>query len=343
LNFFLLFNYNKNIMKRVLNLLVLFCLVPGMILINGCKDDPVLPVITTAEVTGVSINAAISGGDITSDGGGEIIERGVCLGTTPEPTITDTKIVSGSGPGEFTSNLTGLLSGTTYFVRAFATNEAGTAYGEEFSFNTKIADADGNQYNIVFIGSQVWMAENLKTTTYNDIDHTTVPNVTSGTAWAALLTPGYAWYNNDESYNKPVYGAIYNWYAVVGGNLCPTGWHVPTDADFNTLEIGLGLPSAQVDVWGWRGTDHGSKLKSTTGWNAGENGTNSSGFSALPGGYRYYSDGAFYNQGTLGYWWSATEHDAPRAWYRRMDGSNSAVYKASAEKKAGKYIRCVKD
>ena len=330
-------------MKKVINFLILICLISGMAVINGCKEDPVLPVITTTEVTGVTINAAISGGNITSDGGGEILERGVCLSTSPEPTITDTKIASGTGPGEFTSNISGLLPGTTYFVRAYAKNEAGTAYGEEFSFDTKIADADGNQYTIVKIGNQVWMTENLKTTTYNDIDHTTIPNVTSGTAWAALSTPGYAWYNNDEAYNKPVYGALYNWYAVSDGNLCPTGWHVPTDADFNALEISLGLPLTDVDIWGWRGTDQGSQLKNTTGWNSGENGTNSSGFAALPGGYRYYADGAFYNQGTLSYWWTSSEHDATRAWYRRFDGNNTGVYKASAEKSAGKYVRCVKD
>jgi uncharacterized protein (TIGR02145 family) len=125
--------------------------------------------------------------------------------------------------------------------------------------------------------------------------------------------------------------------------LCPAGWHVPTDGEFNTLELYLGIPSAQIDNWGWRGTDQGDQMKNTTGWASGQNGTNTSGFSALPGGYRYAADGAFNAVGILTYWWSSTELDATRSWYRRLDGSNSDIYKAATEKRGGKYVRCVKN
>jgi uncharacterized protein (TIGR02145 family) len=161
-------------------------------------------------------------------------------------------------------------------------------------------------------------------------------------SWSVITTPGYCWYDNDDA-NKSVYGAMYNWYAVNTGDLCPAGWSVPTNSDFNTLEVYLGLPSADVDVWGYRGTDHGAKMKNTTGWLAGGNGTNTSGFSLLPGGYRYYVDGSYIAAGSWSYWWSSTEVDAGTAYYRRLNGDSDAVYMGGVNKGAGKYVRCLKD
>jgi len=204
-----------------------------------------------------------------------------------------------------------------------------------------VTDQDGNTYKTVVIGTQTWMAENLKTTKYND--NKDIPYVTGNSAWINLTTPGYSWYDNDETVNKPNYGALYNWYTVLTGKLCPTGWHVPTDAEFNTLELFLGIPLAQIDLWGWRGTNEGANIKSETGWDAGGNGTNTSGFSALPGGYRYGANGSFMGIGVISYWWSITEDGLDVSWYRRLDGTNSAIYKATTSKKAGKYVRCVKD
>ena len=136
---------------------------------------------------------------------------------------------------------------------------------------------------------------------------------------------------------------MYNWFAVNAGNLCPANWHVPSDAELNALEVNQGLPPANVDIYGWRGTDQGARLKNSTGWAAGENGTNASGFSALPGGYRYGADGSFNAVGTLSYWWSTTPdpNASTAAWYRRLDGSSSQVYKGTTAKVAGKYVRCV--
>lgn len=327
-------------MKKVLNLLTLTCMISMIFLINGCKEAT-LPTLITSEISGITINTAVSGGEITSDGDDDILEKGVCWNTSTEPTIEDSRSKDGKGSGSFTSVVINLQPATTYAVRAYATNSVGTAYGEELIFSTKIGDVDGNEYSIVKIGSQIWMSENLKTTKYND--NSSIPNITGGTAWAGLTTPAYCWYNNDAAFNKPLYGALYNWPAVHTGKLCPTGWHVPTDAEFNTLEMNLGLPLAQIDTWGWRGTDQGKQLKNSTGWNTGENGSNSSGFSALPAGFRFHGDGTYNNQGTLTYWWSASELDATRAWYRRLDGNNNAVYKASTEKPAGKSVRCIKN
>jgi uncharacterized protein (TIGR02145 family) len=205
-------------------------------------------------------------------------------------------------------------------------------------------DGDNNHYPIVNVGTQVWMAENLKTTRLND-NTTVISNITSNTIWTAQSTPAYCWYNNDVTTYKPLYGGMYNWFALNTGNLCPAGWRVPTDADFNTLEVSLGLPLANVDIYGFRGTDQGAKLKNISGWAAGQNGTNASGFSALPGGYRYGADGSYNAVGLLSYWWTTTldPNDGTAAWYRRLDGTSSQVYKGTTAKVAGKYVRCVQN
>ena len=296
-------------------------------------------VLTTTEVSNVTSTSAVAGGNITDDGGGSITARGVCWGTSPNPTVN--KTTDGTGKGTFTSNITGLEDGTVYYYRAYATNSSGTSYGQEFSFITPVTDIEGNVYNTVKIGDQVWMAENLKVTKFNE--ETEIPLVSEGVDWIVLNGPGYCWYKNDPDYNKPLYGTLYNWYTASSPNICPTGWHLPTDAEYNALEITLGLPQTDVDIWGWRGTDHGSKMKSTTGWNSGENGTNTSGFTALPGGYRFYSDGTYQGQNTYVYFWTATQHDEDRGWYRLLEGSKTTVYKASGDKRAGKAIRCIKD
>jgi uncharacterized protein (TIGR02145 family) len=327
-------------MKKGLSLLALVCLFSIMVLIQGCKKAT-LPEIVTVEVTGVALNTATSGGEITSDGGGDITEKGVCWNITGDPTTADSKTSDGTGAESFTSNLPGLQKGTVYYVSAYATNSIGTAYGEQFIFSTQIDDIEGNKYNTTIIGSQIWMAENLKSTKYKD--NTQIPNVTGNTAWINLTTHAYCWANNNEATYKPLYGAFYNWYAIKSGKLCPTGWHVPTDADYATMEISLGLTQAQTATWEWRGTDQGKQLKNITGWNTGENGTNTSGFAALPSGYRAYATGICEGLGILGYWWTATEQDANIALYRRLDGNNSGVYRGGTYKKAGKSVRCVKD
>jgi uncharacterized protein (TIGR02145 family) len=305
---------------------------------------PVIPTLTTTAITSIDETTAVSGGNITSDGGGAVTARGVCWATTTSPVATGSHTSDGTSTGIFTSNITGLTGGTTYYVRAYATNSAGTAYGNQISFNSKLADVDGNKYNVVMIGTQMWMAENLKTTKLND--NTAISNIAGNAAWAAdssIGTPAYCWYNNDENTYKPLFGALYNYFAVNTGNICPTGWHAPADADFSTLEATLGMTNAQIILgWAWRGTNQGTQLKSTTIWNI-NTGTNTSGFTALPGGYRYYKDGSFFNAGDLSYWWTTSAVDATTAYYRRLDGNQTGVYRAGVNMGAGKYVRCVKN
>lgn len=297
------------------------------------------PELTTNIISDIMTNKATSGGNITYDGGAEITARGVCWSTDPQPDLADSFTTNGTGASSYNSTITGLIPGTKYYVRAYAKNNAWIVYGEEVTFNTKIADVEGNLYNTVTIGCQVWMAENLRTTKYND--DTTIPHVPDNTEWTNLTTPGYCWFANDISY-KATFGALYNWYTVGTGKLCPIGWHVATDAEYMTLELYLGMPADQLELWDWRGTDQGTQMKSTTGWNDGGNGSNSSGFSGLCGGYRYGATGAFNALGILTYWWSS-ENNADQGLYRRLDGNNSGIYRSVTAKRGGKYVRCLKD
>jgi uncharacterized protein (TIGR02145 family) len=196
-----------------------------------------------------------------------------------------------------------------------------------------VADADGNIYSTVRIGSQVWMAENLKTTKYND--GVAIPNVTDATAWAALTTGAYCDYNNTPS-NSTTYGKLYNFYTVVDAHkLCPTGWHMPTDAEWTTLTTYLGGESIA-----------GGKLKEigTTHWTTPNTAAdNTTGFTALPGGYRS-NIYAFSNIGDYGYWWSSSEVNTTDAWRRDMSYSLSGVYRlGNSTMITGFSVRCLKD
>lgn len=305
----------------------------------------VLPTLTTMEVTNITVASAVSGGIITDDGG-VIATSGVCWSTTPNPTTNNDKSYDGL--------IEGLQPSTKYYVRAFATNSAGTAYGNELNFTTSeissvifnpdltygsVSDVDGNAYKTIQIGTQLWMAENLKTTRYND--GSSIPYITGSTR----ATNGYIWYNNDASSYKTVYGALYNWYAVTDSrNLCPTGWHVPTTEDWSTLTTYLG-----------DATVAGGKMKETgiTHWlNPNSGGHNESGFTALPGGWYYPKwndpDEALVFSG-IGYhasWWSATSTDPSGVGANFVSVSSNGPDLSNewqAFKINGLSVRCVKD
>lgn len=296
--------------------------------------------LTTTAVTSITATSAVSGGNITTDGGAAVTARGVVWSTSQNPTTSNNQGITsnGTGTGTFTSNLTGLSLATTYYVRAYASNSYGTQYGNQVSFTTPmpdgpggtITDADGNTYNTIWINGRQWMKENLKTTKYNN--GTSIPNVTDNGAWGGLSTPAYCWYNNDQPTYGNTYGALYNWYAVNTGNLCPAGWHVPTDAEWTALTDYVGGASIA-----------GTKLKATSGWNSGGNGTDDFGFSALPGGYRRNGDGTFLSVGSRGYWWSSTESDAASAWSRRVAYDYGSVDRGYGSKRYGFSVRCVRD
>jgi len=298
---------------------------------------PDAPVLTTTNPYDITTQTATSGGNITSDGGMAITARGVCWATTPNPTTSNYHTTDGTGSGTFTSNLTNLFSRTTYYLRAYATNFVATSYGNEVSFIPgTLTDIDGNLYSFVEIGTQTWMAENLKTTKYRNGEP--IPNITINSSWMALVTGAYSWYNNDAATYLDTYGALYNWYAVVDSrNIAPAGWHVPTDAEWTTLTDYL---DGELMA--------GLKLKESgnTNWAVAlpkSDPTNSSRFTALPGGFRFYYNGTFNDLHFSGSWWCKTVYDTSKAYYRRLNYQDYKVLRNTTNKESGFSVRCVKD
>lgn len=266
-----------------------------------------LPKLTTTGVSEKTENTAKSGGNISPAGNAPITARGVVWSTSPKPTIAlSTKTEDGMGTGVFTSSITGLTAKTTYYLRAYATNGAGTNYGNELSFIAEkdtfscvgtptVTDIDNNTYKTVQIGTQCWMRENLKVSKYRN--GVAIPTGLNDATWSSTTSGAYAIYDNNNA-NDALYGKLYNLHAVkdVRG-LCPTGWHVPTRDEWDKLVSHLGGSPRSV----------GGKLKSVTGWNAPNTGaTNESGFTGLPGGYRE-PDYGFEELGSFGGWWSSSE------------------------------------
>ena len=249
--------------------------------------------------------------------------------------------------GAFLSYFDGLTANTKYFVRAYATNIEGTGYGEQIQFTTLIDytgqsgtvnDIEGNTYSTIGIGCQIWMADNLKTTKYND--GTAIPNVTTDQTWYTLNSEAYCDYDNNIS-NSDIYGRLYNWYVVASDNprnVCPQGWHVP---DWYELSILPDIP----DRFG----NTGGKLKETgtVHWvNPNAEATNETGFTALPGGHRDYT-GTFNGIGNYGFWWSSTDYKQlmyQSAWFISLSSNNGVVngsYESS--RKEGLSVRCLRD
>ncbi len=294
--------------------------------VNNCVSEKDVKVtvndLPTISITGIS---AINEGQstvLTASGGASYVwgpstNLSVTTGTnvTASPTETTTYTVTGtdvygcSNTSSITINVT--------------------------EIPTSVTDVEGNTYKVVTIGSQTWMAENLKVTKYND--GTAIPLVTSDNAWRILdntESPAYCYYDNDVS-NKDKYGALYNWYAVSsstngGKNVCPSGWHVPSDAEWTTLTDYIG-------------SDAGTKLKATSGWKDGGNGTDAYGFSGVPGGFRGNGGNFFPSIGSYGYWWSSTSSGTNFAWYRILGYNYSNVSRGADYKAIGYSVRCVRD
>jgi uncharacterized protein (TIGR02145 family) len=312
------------------------------------KNSAVVPVLTTANITIITQTTASGGGIISSDGGDEIISKGVCWSTNHNPSTADCKTDDGSGTASFKSSLTGLSSNTTYYVKAYATNSVGTGYGDELSFNTlkdhvfgSTNDVEGNMYKTIQIGSQVWFAENLKTTKYND--GSAITNVTDYYQWINLIAPAYCWYMNYIGY-KDTLGALYNWYSVNTGKLCPAGWHVPTDDEWHSLIVCLDPAATNNPIESYTA---GAKMKVTGNYYwifYPSEATNESGFSALGAGMRIDVSmlGDAY-RGFLGAWWSSTELDGSYSWGRAMNSQYSRVDRSTYLKWYGLSVRCIKD
>jgi uncharacterized protein (TIGR02145 family) len=305
-----------------------------------------LPELATYPISSISEDYAKLGGCIVSDGGATVSERGVCWGTSPNPTIFESYSSDGLGTGSFSSTMTGLLSGTIYYVRTYATNSEGIAYGNELTFVTYIHDNQGHVYKTIIIGTQIWMAENLQTARYNNSDliETTV------SFFDVVLkepTAKYQWTDvpeQESDFYLSYHGRLYTWYSITDNRkVCPTNWHIPSDAEWTTL----------IDFLGRAGMA-GDKLKEICNginwrcipFGGANTATNETGFTARGGGKHVNSGGhAETNRlGEEGNWWSSTESSSTNAWYRYMSWeSPSEVMRYESEKMKGFSVRCVKN
>jgi uncharacterized protein (TIGR02145 family) len=306
-----------------------------------------LPQVNTNSVTNVTHSTALVNGEVISEGDQNTI-RGFCYSTTSNPTISNDTTVNGTGLGIYSGTLQNLTPLTTYYIRAYATNSIGTSYGTGLSLTTdslpgarcpgtpSVTDIDANLYYTVQIGTQCWTKSNLKVTRYRNGD--TIPTGLSNSAWQNTTSGAYSIYNNDPA-NDALYGKLYNHYAVSDiRGLCPTGWHVPSDGEWTILENHLG-----------GGGVAGGALKSTAmqptpgGWlspNVGA--TNSSGFTAPPGGLRYIL-GDFNELTYYGYWWSSSVSSAGNAWSSNMGYDYSDFGRYNNGRTHGFSVRCVRD
>ncbi len=292
---------------------------------------PIIPTITTNSVTTITRTTAVSGGNISSDGGSAITARGIVWNKTGNPLVGTDSIRTDASmtTGLYTLNLGNLNAGITYYVRAYATNAVGTAYGNQLTFTTQpVLDTIGNQYTTITINGKEWFKENLKTTKY--ANGTDISNVTDNGSWNNLSTGAWAYYDNNIT-NDPIYGKLYNWYAVsdVRG-LCPTGWHVATDADWTSLTALYGTDAAA-----------GNELKSTISWTTPNLNSNTSGFGAAPGGGR--GGGLFGDITNKGFWWTSTLFDSSNSYARRLEYNLDTVVRYYESNKSGFSVRCVKD
>jgi len=178
---------------------------------------------------------------------------------------------------------------------------------------------DSQSYNTIEIGSQTWLSENMNFETAD------------------------SWFHKDDPANAPIFGRLYTWEAAL--IVCPAGWHLPTDDEWKQLELHLGMSQSEVDKESpWRGTDEGGKMKAISGWAENGNGNNSSGFTGLPGGFRYVDPNwPWDDTGYVGWWWSASEFSTSSAWNRSLGFANDQVERDEDHKMGGLSVRCVKD
>ncbi len=307
------------------------------------KSEPTaLPTVSTIAITNITQTTATGGGDVTSNGGLVVTVRGICYSTSHNPDISGTKTLESAGIGTFTSNLNGLTPNTVYYVRAYATNSLGTSYGNEVSLKTlpgggsTITDVDGNIYHPIIIGNQDWLKENLKTTHYMKGDP--ILNVVESNEWTGMDKGAYCVYDKNDA-NKEVYGLLYNWFAANDTrNICPDGWHVPSDVEWQTLIDYFGSDAVAGGKLKMTGT-----LDESTGlWRSpNQDASNESGFSALPAGTRTLT-GTFELLSSDGFFWSTSDL-SKKAWSRNLNYKYGSVARDSTEKTGGLSVRCIKD
>ena len=318
------------------------------------------PTVTTTAASSITGTTAVTGGNVTSDGGIPVTERGICYNTTGSPTMADNVITSGSGTGSFTTNMTGLSGTTTYYVRAYAINALDTAYGTVESFTTpfacgsKIKDYDQNEYNTVLIGTQCWMQENLRTTHYANGTSITLGNGATST------TTYYRYSPNGNSSNVSTYGYLYSWYAMMNGasssssnpsgvqGVCPTGWHVPSNAEWTQLTNYI---SSQSQYWcGSNSTYIAKATASTSGWTStsttacaiGNNFStnNATGLNIVPAGRCSTSYSDF---GTVAWFWTTTVESSSVSYAIKFNYADPYITVSTGTHYWGRSVRCLKD
>jgi len=316
--------------------------------------------VSTTPASSIQKTTAIVGGNVSNDGGGTVTERGIYYGTNSDPLSTGIKIAIGSGMGSFSTQLSGLSQNQKYYVVAYAINSAGSSNGTVETFTTlsdnTVTDIDGNIYSTVVVGDQTLMAENLRVTRYSN--GASIPLLTDPNDWRALgfTDKAYGYYNNDPS-DAATYGALYNWAAAMNGagssdanpsgvqGVCPSGWHLPSDAEWKELEIYLGMTSTVANTVGKRGSPVGGKMKDLGYWNSPNTGaTNTSGFNGRGHGTVDYWGHSYYNKGGEGLYWSATEALNNNAYSRGLYYDTDAVARWDVSIKGnGLAVRCIKD
>ena len=313
------------------------------------------PTVITMVASDILANSSTLNGEVTSDGNATITQRGFYWSTTNQtPNATDNKEFVSGTTGTYNKTISNLQANTSYYYCAFATNSEGIATGDVVSFTTSGGEIvygsftdlrDGKTYKTVTLNGKEWMAENLAY----------LPAVSPSSS-GSYTDPYYYVYDYQgtnvaaakQNANYTTYGVLYNWPAAKAA--CLPGWHLPTDAEWTALENYL-----IANGYNYDGTTTENKiaksLAATTNWNTssetGAIGNNlslnsKSGFSALPGGYRYHNS-TFYYIGHYGYWWSSTEHSTGSAWDRYLYYGNSHVTRGNYDKELGFSVRCVRD
>jgi uncharacterized protein (TIGR02145 family) len=314
--------------------------------VSFTTSDMFLSELNTSSINYLTPKSAFCNGIVTFEGDPRITKRGFCWDDEPIPDTSNNQWIDYySKPyfKEYTHLLSNLNPETTYYVRAFALNEAGIRYGNELSFTTPadlsgiegtVADIEGNIYKTISIGTQIWMAENLKTTKYKD--GSTIPLITDPVTWSNLTTPAYCWYDNEEATYKNLYGALYNWYIVNTGKLCPIGWHVPSEDEWIIIDSYLGGEEVSGIKLKEAGFEHWKLIQGS------RIATNESGFTSLPSGWR--TDwGEFYDIGEGNFLWSSTPCGLTGASYRHHSVEMDGITSGCTTKLRGGSVRCVKD
>jgi uncharacterized protein (TIGR02145 family) len=324
-------------MKTLKYFWVIAFLIMGSVFVS-CKkpDHTTKPLVKTYDPLFVSSTVGTIGFRVESDGGSKILDCGIYVSQLINPETSGTKLQIGADTGIFIIQLSGLSPNTEFYMKGYAKNAKGEGLGDQVTFTTPntVADFDNNVYETVSIGTQVWMAKNLRTTHYlnGDLIATTTPSTLD---ISGESTPKYQWSYNEDDANALIYGKLYTYYTITDTrNVCPAGWHIPTDAQWITLENALG---------GFAVAGSSLKENGTTHWTTyNTDATNITHFKALPGGFRN-GTGAFSFLNNNGYWWSSTEGDASNAWVRSMSVQSTADTRSSFLKKNGASVWCLKD